>query len=90
MVEIIFAKKYSKKLISFLKSHPELVAPYKKTIELLKSNPLHPSLRLHKLKGRLNHYQSVSINLQYRILIDFIIQDNKIILIDIGGHNLYG
>ena len=90
MFKIIFTDKYSKKSRSFLKIHPELVAPYKKTRILLKTNPFHPSLRLHKLKGRLNHYQSVSINLQYRILIDFIIQDDRIILIDIGNHSLYG
>lgn len=89
MFKIIFTDKYSKKSRSFLKIHPELVAPYKKTIILLKTNPFHPSLRLHKLKGRLNHYQSVSINLQYRILIDFIIQDDQVILIDIGDRGLY-
>lgn len=90
MFKIIFTDKYSKKSRSFLKIHPELVAPYKKNIILLKTNPFHPSLRLHKLKGRLNHYQSVCINMQYRILIDFIIQDDQIILIDIGDHSLYG
>ena len=89
MFKIIFTDKYSKKSRSFLKIHPELVAPYKKTIILLKTNPFHPSLRLHKLKGRLNHYQSVSINMQYRILIDFIIQDDQVILIDIGDRGLY-
>ena len=89
MFKIIFIDKYSKKSRSFLKIHPELVAPYKKTIILLKTNPFHPSLRLHKLKGRLNHYQSVTINMQYRILIDFIIQDDQVILIDIGDRGLY-
>ena len=89
MFKIIFIDKYSKKSRSFLKIHPELVAPYKKTIILLKTNPFHPSLRFYKLKGRLNHYQSVTINMQYRILIDFIIQDDQVILIDIGDRGLY-
>ncbi|MEO5583549.1 MAG: plasmid stabilization protein, partial [Saprospiraceae bacterium] len=61
----------------------------KKSLLLLEANPFHPSLRLHKLKGNLVEYHSVSIDLKYRILIDFIIQDDKIILIDIGDHGLY-
>jgi mRNA-degrading endonuclease YafQ of YafQ-DinJ toxin-antitoxin module len=90
MFEIIFTAKYSKKSRSFLKIHPDLLAPYKKTILLLKNNLYHPSLRLHKLKGRSNHYQSVSINMQYRIIINFIILYDKMILIDIGDRSLYG
>lgn len=54
---------------------------------LLKIDPYHPSLRLHKLKGNLDGFYSVSINMQYRILIDFIIKEDQIILLDIGEHN---
>ena len=57
---------------------------YEKTIYLLESNPYHPSLRLHKLKGDLNEFYSVSIDMNYRIIIDFVIIKDKIFLIDIG------
>ena len=64
---------------------------YYKTILLLGDNPKHPSLRLHKLKGPLHQFQSVSINMQYRIMIDFIVKDDVIYLLDIGEHDeLYG
>lgn len=89
MPKIILTEKYSKKAIDFLKSHPALSSKYKKSLLLLEANPFHPSLRLHILKGNLVEYHSVSIDLKYRILIDFIIQDDKIILIDIGDHGLY-
>ena len=44
----------------------------------------HPSLRLHKLTGKLSGLSSVSINMSYRITLELIIQDNDIILINIG------
>lgn len=47
----------------------------------------HPSLRLHKLTGKLSGLSSVSINMSYRITLELIIQDNDIILINIGSHD---
>ncbi len=78
--------KYLKKLIKFLKKNPTIQDKYFKTIKLLEANPYHPSLRLHELQGNLKEYCSVSINLQYRIVLDFIITEKEIILIDIGTH----
>ena len=50
-------------------------------------NPFHPSLRLHKLQGKLDSLHSVSIDMQYRISIEFYIKDNRIIPINIGTHD---
>jgi len=86
MFEIIFTKKYEKKSKKFFKKHPELKNKYSKTLYLLKSNPFHPSLRLHKLKGEMEEFYSVSIDMSYRIIIDFIVIDEQIFLIDIGEH----
>ena len=85
--KIIRTDEYFKKLIKFIKKHPEVLDRYAKTIELLEIDPLHSSLRLHKLKGGLQEYHSVSINMKYRVVIDFIIKDNEIIPIDIGTHD---
>ena len=78
--------KYFKKLIKLLKKNPTMQGKYFKTIKLLETNPHHPSLRLHKLQGNLKEYYSVSINLQYRIVLDFIVTEKEIILFDIGTH----
>jgi mRNA-degrading endonuclease YafQ of YafQ-DinJ toxin-antitoxin module len=83
---LIIPDSYTKKLVKFLKLHPELVTPHRKTLELLEINPHHPSLRLHKLLGNLKKFHSVSINMKYRIVIDFIIEDDQITLIDINNH----
>jgi addiction module RelE/StbE family toxin len=87
MYEIIFTKDYEKKAKKFFKKHQNLKDKYRKTILFLQTNPYHPSLRLHKLQGRLQEFYSVSIDMNYRILIDFIILDKKIFLIDIGSHS---
>ncbi len=87
MYKIIFTESYVKRAKKFAKRHPELLKQYEKTLKLLEINPSHPSLRLHKLEGRLSAYYSISINMTYRITIDFIIQDNDIIPINIGKHD---
>ncbi|WP_044410426.1 type II toxin-antitoxin system RelE/ParE family toxin [Thiomicrospira microaerophila] len=85
--KIIRTDEYFKKLTRFIKKHPDVLARYIKTIEILELDPYHPSLRLHKLQGKLNDYYSVSINMKYRVVIDFILKDNEIIPIDIGSHD---
>ena len=84
MYKLIETKTYIKKLKKFLKKHPDMFKKYEKTIYLLESNPYHPSLRLHKLKGDLNEFYSVPIDMNYRTIIDFVIIEDKIFLIDIG------
>jgi mRNA-degrading endonuclease YafQ of YafQ-DinJ toxin-antitoxin module len=85
--KIIQTEEYFKKLKKFIKKHQQVLDRYIKTIELLEIDPFHPSLRLHKLQGKLRVYHSVSINMQYRVVIDFILQDKEIIPIDIGTHD---
>jgi len=87
MYKIKFDESYEKKAIKFLKKQKNIYPQYQKTIELLEHNPYHPSLRLHKLQGKITQFSSVSINMKYRIIIDFIIIDDVIILIDIGSHD---
>ncbi len=85
--EIIEPNSYTKRAVKFFKKHPDLFERYEKTIKLMELDPFHPSLRLHKLKGLLAEYHSISISMQYRIIIEFVIEDEKIILINIGTHD---
>ena len=87
MNKIIYTEAYIKRAKKFIKKHSEIISQYEKTLKLLEVNPFHTSLRLHKLKGRLSSLYSVSINISYRICIDFVIEEDKIILIDIGKHD---
>ncbi len=87
MYELIFTEYYEKRSKKFFKKHPELKEKYKKTIKFLKVDPFHPSLRLHKLEGSLREFYSVSIDMNYRIIIDFVVVDKQIFLINIGSHD---
>lgn len=84
---IIYTDTYNKNAAKFFKKHPDLLDQYAKTLQLLEINPHHPSLRLHKLQGKLKNLHSVSINISYRLTMEFYISDKKIIPIAIGTHD---
>jgi mRNA-degrading endonuclease YafQ of YafQ-DinJ toxin-antitoxin module len=85
--QLVFTDSYNRRALRFLKRHPSLKAPYAKTLALLEINPHHPSLRLHALRGPLQGLHSVSINLSYRITLELLIQNEQIILINVGDHD---
>ena len=85
---LIFTEQYEKRAARFLKRHPELEKQYLKTLQLLEMNPHHLSLRLHSLSGRLQGLHSVSINLSYRITLELLVQDEDIILVNVGDHDV--
>ena len=84
---LIFTEQYNRRAARFLKRHPEVREQYRKTLLLLQANPHHPSLRLHALAGKFVGLHSVSINLSYRITIDFIIRERQIVPINVGDHD---
>jgi mRNA-degrading endonuclease YafQ of YafQ-DinJ toxin-antitoxin module len=84
---LVFTGQYEKRALRFLKRHPELEKQYLKTLQLLEVNPHHPSLRLHPLSGRLSGLHSVSINLSYRITLEFLLEEQEIIPVNVGDHD---
>lgn len=89
--KFIYTDSYIKQARKFIKKHPELIDQYEKTLKLLELNPIHPSLKLHKLSGKLNDLYSVSINISYRITMEFFITEKTIIPVKIGSHDdVYG
>lgn len=83
MARVVFTESYTRRAIRFLRKHPEIQRQYEKTLQLLEINPFHPSLRLHKLSGRLQDVHSVSINRSYRITLEFLIVDATIVPVDV-------
>jgi len=91
MYKIIYTHFYEERARRFLKKHPDITKQYQKTLELLELNPFHPSLRLHKFKTKNFEGFSISINISYRISMEFRVSGNEIILIDVGDHQeIYG
>ena len=87
MPKITYTESYNRRASAFLKKHPELIKQYSKTLQLLELDPGHPSLKLHKLKGKQADLYSVAINLSYRINIFFMLDKDTLIPVDIGSHD---
>lgn len=85
--KLVFTESYTRRAIRFIRKHPEVRRQYEKTLQLLELNPFHPSLRQHPLKGRLSDLHSASINLSYRITIEFLIAGATIIPVAVGPHD---
>lgn len=51
-------------------------------------NPYHPSLKTHKLSGKLKKILSFSINYHYRVVFRFVEKD-VVIFYDVGTHSIY-
>lgn len=84
---LVFTEQYEKRALRFFKRHPELEKQYLKTLQLMEANPFHPSLHLHPLSGRLSGLHAVSINLSYRITLEFLIREQEIIPVNVGDHD---
>ena len=84
---LVFTASYNRRAGKFLKRHPDLRQQYLKTLQLLELNPHHPSLRLHALEGRLAGLHSVSINISYRMTMEFLIEAEEIIPVNVGTHD---
>ena len=59
-----------------------------KAEKLFRDNPFHPSLRLHKLKGKLDGLWSISLDREYRIIFE-VLEDGVVLFISIGRHSIY-
>jgi mRNA-degrading endonuclease YafQ of YafQ-DinJ toxin-antitoxin module len=87
VAKILYTQSYIRRARKFAKRHPEMLSQYGKTLRLLEANPAHPSLRLHKLSGTLEGLYRVSINKSFRISLEFLVQEDTIIPVDIGAND---
>ncbi len=83
--QIIYSKSFAKKLARFSQKDQEKIL---QKIRLFYQDPFSPSLRTHKLTGKLKNYWSFSIALNLRIMFQFAKQET-VAFIDIGSHEIY-
>ena len=88
MKKLIWTSKFLKASEKLLNNNPELINQFKNCIKLLEENPFIPSLRTHKLKGKLSEFYSSSLNFSFRIVFELKNNDiDTIILLNIGRHD---
>ena len=73
----------------WLKTHAELADSLEATLEQLSSDAAHPSLRSHKLKGRLAGSWACSAGYDLRIVFEFVEDEGEetILLLAMGTHD---
>lgn len=76
---------FNRKLVSFVRSHPELRDKIYDLINRLSNNPFDHKGKTHKLSGKLSNLYSASINWNYRLVYFF--DSQSITLINIGSHD---
>lgn len=84
-MRITFSVEVQKKLKEINKNDQKLSRKIHKQLSLFLKNPKHPSLRIHKLSGKLKNYYSISINPGFRMTC--FITGNEAHFTKIGTHD---
>lgn len=71
----------------FLRRHPDLVGLFEDVLRQLEEDPHAPKLRLHQLKGRHQDKHVVRLTYSYRIVLVLKLEDDEIVLLDVGSHD---
>ncbi len=77
--------KLRRKLKKISKKNIQLYDTFLEKLELLRKDPEHSSLKIHKLSGKSGGIYSFSVTYKVRVL--FIFSDDGILLTDIGSHD---
>ena len=85
MRRLVLSQRFKKNLKDFLLKHRELENIFHEKIDLLQQDPHCPSLKTHKLTGKLKNYWALSITYEYRLV--FAIDEEAIYLLAIGTHD---
>ncbi|MDD5269219.1 MAG: type II toxin-antitoxin system mRNA interferase toxin, RelE/StbE family [Methylococcales bacterium] len=86
-MQLVRDDNYQRKERRFFKYHQNLIGKYAEVLKKLQLNPFDSSLKTHKLKGDLKEFYACSLTHEYRIIFIFLIQNEQIVLVDIGSHD---
>lgn len=84
-MQIRLSDDLKQKLVQLRKKDKRLVNRAQKQLKLFSANPIHPSLRVHKLSGQLKNMWSISITKGIRMV--YLLFDNEAYFFDIGTHD---
>ena len=85
-MNIQFSSSVTKELIKIKRKDKRLIENMEKQLHIFQTNPKHPSLRVHKLTGKLTDAWSISITMKIR-MIYHLIDETTAYFFDIGTHD---
>jgi addiction module RelE/StbE family toxin len=86
-MQLVRDDNYQHKERRFFKYHQNLIGKYAEVLKKLQIDPFDSSLKTHKLKGDLKAFYACSLTYEYRIIFIYIIQNEQLVLVDIGSHD---
>ena len=84
-MKIIYSSKFAKE---YKKLPLRIKISAEKKEKIFKKDPFDPSLKTHKLTGKLKEYYSFSIDYQYRIIFE-IVKKDVVWFHSVGTHTIY-
>lgn len=85
MIQLQYTPKFLRQMS---KLEPDLQKEAFSKVELSKNKNNHRMLDVHKLKGKLLGSCAFSVNYKYRIVFDYLSQNEAVLLV-IGDHDVY-
>ena len=85
MINIVWDNGFKKAYRKKLKNDSDLKKKFIKSMKLFSADPFNKQLRTHKLTGKLHGLWAFSVDYDVRIIFAFL-EENEVLLIDIGGH----
>jgi len=85
-LEVSFSSSFKRVFKKRIKSNADSEARFWQKLELFTVDPFSPSLKTHKLSGKLQELWSFSLDYDLRVLFYFT-EDGKTVFVDIGSHD---
>jgi mRNA interferase YafQ len=86
VLTLVWGTSFKRALKKVIAANPELKPKIFLTLDTFCNNQHHPSLRVHKLSGKLSGLYAIAVAYDCRIIFEFM-DDNNALLIDIGTHD---
>jgi mRNA-degrading endonuclease YafQ of YafQ-DinJ toxin-antitoxin module len=86
MVEVSFSSSFKRVFKKRIKGNTELETRFWQKLEQFTVDPFNPSLKTHKLSGKLRDFWSFSVDYDARVLFYFT-EYEKAVFVDIGSHD---
>ncbi len=86
MINLIWGSSFKRAYKKVATANPELKPKIAQALETFAGNPFHPSLRTHKLSGKLKGLWAFVVAYDCRVVFQFL-DEQDVLLIDIGKHD---
>ena len=86
MIKVSFSSSFRRAFKKRIKGKKELESRFWSKLEVFTQDPYAPSLKTHKLSGKLKDLWSFSVEYDHRVLFYFT-DDGNAVFVDIGNHD---